>query len=132
MTKAIGTREEVMLGLAHHTSGGLHKSDFKYDPNYREKHSTKYVSKKVSAQAKKLNNLNGYLATPLTRLASDAQRKQYSSQKDLLSEAKKPLPSIPKRKTWVEFVKQVQVKNNIPFSEAMIKASAEWPKIGKK
>ena len=45
--KTEGTRAEVMHGTAQRTSGGLTKSDLKYNKSGR------IVSKKVSQQAKK-------------------------------------------------------------------------------
>lgn len=45
--KAVGSRAKVMHGNAHHTSGGLTKSDLKYNKEGR------IVSKKKSALGKK-------------------------------------------------------------------------------
>jgi hypothetical protein len=47
----IGSRAEVIHGKAHHTTGGLTKSDLKYNKWGR------IVSRKKSAQAKKENRL---------------------------------------------------------------------------
>jgi hypothetical protein len=46
-TRRIGSRAQVMHGTAHHTSGGLTKSDLKYNKAGR------IVSRKKSATAKK-------------------------------------------------------------------------------
>ena len=51
MTSAIGSRASVMHGTAHHTPGGLTKSDLKYNKWGR------IVSRKKSAKAKKENRL---------------------------------------------------------------------------
>lgn len=48
---AIGSRAQVMHGTAHHTSGGLTKSDLKYNKHGR------IVSKKKSMKAKKEKRL---------------------------------------------------------------------------
>ena len=50
-TRRIGTRAQVMHGTAHHTPGGLTKSDLKYNKWGR------IVSKAKSAKAKKENRL---------------------------------------------------------------------------
>jgi hypothetical protein len=50
-TRRIGTRASVMHGTAHHTSGGLTKSDLKYNKWGR------IVSKAKSVKAKKENRL---------------------------------------------------------------------------
>ncbi len=47
----IGSRAQVMHGSAHHTSGGLTKSDLKYNKHGR------IVSRKKSAKAKKEKRL---------------------------------------------------------------------------
>jgi hypothetical protein len=49
--KAIGSRAQVMHGTAHHTSGGLTKSDLKMNKWGR------IVSRKKSAKAKKEKRL---------------------------------------------------------------------------
>lgn len=56
--KQIGSRASVMHGTAHHTSGGLTKSDLKYNKWGR------IVSRKKSALAKKTRRLEkaGYKA----------------------------------------------------------------------
>jgi hypothetical protein len=51
MTRRVGTRASVMHGTAHHTPGGLTKSDLKYNKWGR------IVSKAKSAKAKKENRL---------------------------------------------------------------------------
>ena len=50
-TRRIGSRAQVMHGTAHHTSGGLTKSDLKYNKAGR------IVSRKKSASAKKEKRL---------------------------------------------------------------------------
>lgn len=50
-TKMIGSRAQVMHGTAHHTTGGLTKSDLKMNKWGR------IVSRKKSAKAKKDNRL---------------------------------------------------------------------------
>ena len=50
-TRRIGTRAQVMHGTAHHTPGGLTKTDLKYNKWGR------IVSKAKSAKAKKENRL---------------------------------------------------------------------------
>jgi hypothetical protein len=50
-TRRVGSRASVMHGTAHHTSGGLTKSDLKYNKWGR------IVSKAKSAKAKKDNRL---------------------------------------------------------------------------
>ena len=50
-TRRVGTRAQVMHGTAHHTSGGLTKTDLKYNKWGR------IVSKAKSAKAKKENRL---------------------------------------------------------------------------
>lgn len=51
-TKAVGSRVQVMNGTAHHTSGGLTKSDIKV----RTKNgSRRYVSRKKSDRATRLH-----------------------------------------------------------------------------
>ena len=54
--KAVGSRAEVMHGSAKHTSGGLTKSDLKYNKWGR------IVSRRMSESAKKENRLkkHGY------------------------------------------------------------------------
>jgi len=49
--QAIGSRSQVMHGTAHHTSGGLTKSDLKYNKWGR------IVSRKKSMKAKKEKRL---------------------------------------------------------------------------
>ena len=51
MTRRVGSRAAVMHGTAHHTPGGLTKSDLKYNKWGR------IVSKAKSAKAKKENRL---------------------------------------------------------------------------
>jgi hypothetical protein len=51
MTRRIGSRAAVMHGTAHHTPGGLTKTDLKYNKWGR------IVSKAKSAKAKKENRL---------------------------------------------------------------------------
>lgn len=50
-TRRVGTRAQVMHGTAHHTPGGLTKSDLKYNKWGR------IVSRAKSAKAKKENRL---------------------------------------------------------------------------
>lgn len=50
-TRRIGSRAQVMHGTAHHTTGGLTKTDLKYNKWGR------IVSKAKSAKAKKENRL---------------------------------------------------------------------------
>lgn len=50
-TVQVGSRAQVMHGTAHHTSGGLTKSDLKYNKHGR------IVSRKKSAKAKKEKRL---------------------------------------------------------------------------
>lgn len=50
-TRRVGTRAQVMHGTAHHTPGGLTKTDLKYNKWGR------IVSRKKSAKAKKENRL---------------------------------------------------------------------------
>lgn len=50
-TRRVGTRAQVMHGTAHHTPGGLTKSDLKYNKWGR------IVSKAKSAKAKRENRL---------------------------------------------------------------------------
>lgn len=50
-TRRIGTRAQVMHGTAHHTPGGLTKTDLKYNKWGR------IVSRAKSAKAKKENRL---------------------------------------------------------------------------
>ena len=50
-TRRIGTRAQVMHATAHHTPGGLTKTDLKYNKWGR------IVSRKKSAKAKKDNRL---------------------------------------------------------------------------
>lgn len=50
-TRRVGTRAQVMHNTAHHTSGGLTKSDLKYNKWGR------IVSRSKSAKAKKENRL---------------------------------------------------------------------------
>lgn len=49
--KAVGSRAQVMHGTAHHTSGGLTKTDLKYNKHGR------IVSRKKSMKAKKEKRL---------------------------------------------------------------------------
>ena len=51
MTTTIGSRAQVMHGTSHHTSGGLTKSDLKYNKAGR------IVSRKKSMKAKKEKRL---------------------------------------------------------------------------
>jgi hypothetical protein len=54
--KAVGSRAQVWHGTAHHTSGGLKKSDLFQDDQDRIR------SRKLSALAKKSHHLGAYLA----------------------------------------------------------------------
>ena len=62
MVKAVGSRAEVMHGTAKHTSGGLTKTDLKYNKAGR------IVSRKRSEQGKRAYARNkDMMAPPYTR-----------------------------------------------------------------
>ena len=52
--RAVGSRAQVMHGVAHHTTGGLTQSQLTYN------RAGRIVSKKASAAAKKANRLEKY------------------------------------------------------------------------
>jgi hypothetical protein len=82
--KKIGSRAQVMHGSAHHTSGGLTKTDLKYNKWGR------IVSRKKSTMAKKTRRLEkaGYKAKKgsfgvvKTKKAKKAKKGGYDSSSD--------------------------------------------------
>ena len=91
--KAVGSRAQVMHGNAHHTSGGLTKSDLTYNKQGR------IVSKRKQALGSKLYNKHKSVLKKKQFKPKTSHKKPKTSHKKPKTSHKKPKTSHKKPKT---------------------------------
>lgn len=73
-SKLIGTREEVLAGIAYKTKGGLLEKDILVSENRNEK--GKLVSRRMSVRSRKRSNLNKHNKEKKRKAALMASRRK--------------------------------------------------------